>query len=73
MDGKSAGEAAWSTAQSCDGGQCVQIGTIGESVLIRSSIDPDGVHVILSRDEWREFLAGAKSGDFDGILVLENC
>jgi hypothetical protein len=54
---------------SCDGGACVQIGIMGESVLIRSSVDPDRVHITLSRDEWLEFLMGVKGGDFDGILA----
>jgi hypothetical protein len=70
---KSTDEPAWSTAKSCDGGACVQIGIKGESVLIRSSVDPDRVHITLSRDEWLEFLASAKDGDFDGVLALMSC
>lgn len=67
MDGKSAEEPAWYTTERCDGGACVQIGTLGESILIRSTIDPDGHWVTLSRDEWRAFVAGVKGGDFDSI------
>jgi hypothetical protein len=34
--------------------------------MVRSSADPDGVFN-LTRDEWREFLAGAKDGLFDDL------
>ena len=67
MGGKSAGEPTWRTAKRCDGGECVEIGALGESVLVRSSANPDGVRIILSRGEWREFVAGIKDGDFDGL------
>ena len=45
----------------------VEIGTLGESVLVRSSADPDGECVTLSRGEWRVFVAGIKDGDFDDL------
>jgi hypothetical protein len=67
MGGKKADAPTWHTRNGCDGGQCVEIGTRGESVLIRSSADPDGKHVTLSRDEWRVFVAGVKEGDFDSL------
>jgi hypothetical protein len=67
MGGKSSDEPTWRTAKRCEGGACVQIAILGESVIIRSSADPDGTCATLSRDEWREFLAGAKDGDFDTI------
>ena len=67
MDGKSAEEPAWYMTERCDSGACVQIGTLGESILIRSTIDPDGHWVTLSRDEWQAFVAGVKGGDFDSL------
>lgn len=66
MDAKSGDEPTWRSARRCDGGACVEIGTVGESVLVRSSRDADGVCVTLSREEWREFVAGVKDGAFDG-------
>jgi hypothetical protein len=65
MSGQSAGEPIWHTGRRCDGGQCVEIGTLGESILIRSSEDPGGRHVEFSRDEWQMFVDGIKDGDFD--------
>ena len=67
MGGKTAGEPIWHTARGCDGGQCVEVGTLGESVLVRSSADRDGTHVTLTRDEWQVFITGVKDGDFDDI------
>lgn len=65
MGGISAGEPAWRTARRCETGGCVQVGTLGESVLVRGSADPEGIYITLSRDEWRVFVAGVKDGDFD--------
>lgn len=67
MNSKSAGELTWRTSKFCESGACVEVGTLGESVLIRNAADPDALHVTLTRDEWRVFLAGVKDGDFDGL------
>jgi hypothetical protein len=39
----------------------------GESVMIGNTNSPDGPFKEFTMDEWREFLAGAKLGHFDGI------
>jgi hypothetical protein len=62
MGGGSVDEPTWRTASQCDAGECVEIGALGESVLVRSSVDPDGIRITLSRHEWREFIAGVKDG-----------
>jgi hypothetical protein len=67
MSGKSADEPTWRTTGRCDGGHCVQIGTLGRSIVIRSSTDQDGTYITLSRDEWEEFVAGVKDGNFDRL------
>jgi predicted secreted Zn-dependent protease len=67
MGDKSSGELTWHAARRCETGACVEIGTRGESVLIRSSADPEGPYVTLSRDEWQVFVAGVKDGDFDSL------
>jgi len=56
----------WHTGRPCDHGGCVEIAVAGEEVLVRSSVNP-GLLISLSRDEWREFLAGAKEGLFDHL------
>ena len=67
MDGGSVNEPTWRTTKRCDTGACVEIGTLSESVLVRSSGDADGICVTLSREEWLKFVAGIKDGDFDGL------
>jgi hypothetical protein len=50
----------------CDGGACIEAAAAGEDVMMRSTVNPDSIlHV--SREEWRKFLADAKSGVFDGL------
>ena len=39
----------------------------GNYVVFGNTQHPDGPVSIYSDAEWREFLAGAKQGDFDGI------
>ncbi len=58
---------SWRVARHCESGACVQIGTSGESVLVSSSADPDSLYVAFSRQEWQEFVAGVKEGEFDGL------
>jgi hypothetical protein len=62
----SANELAWRRGRWCDGGACVEVATVGEVVMMRSSADPD-IAFTVSRDEWRDFLAGAKDGLFDEL------
>ncbi len=61
------GEPIWRTARRCESGQCVAVGILGDSVLIRNSGDRDGLRLTLSSGEWQEFVAGVKDGDFDGL------
>jgi Domain of unknown function (DUF397) len=37
----------------------------GDSVLVANTRDPNGPVNVYTRAEWREFLAGAKLGEFD--------
>lgn len=67
MGGKAADEPTWHMARRSNSGACVKIGTMGKSVLIRSSADPDSPHVTLSRDERRVSVAGVKGRDFDSL------
>jgi hypothetical protein len=56
----------WHQGIKCDGGSCVEVARIDESVIMRSTVNPD-VTLTVNRDEWREFLAGAKVGCFDEL------
>jgi Domain of unknown function (DUF397) len=39
----------------------------GENILVGNTRDPDGPINSYTAAEWREFLNGAKRGDFDDI------
>jgi Domain of unknown function (DUF397) len=58
----------WRTALNCDGGACVQVAADQHSILIGSTRQPDGPVLVYSPDEWREFVAAIKKGDFDDLL-----
>jgi hypothetical protein len=60
-------EPTWHKASQCDSGQCIEIGALGGLVLVRSSADPECPRIALSHDEWQEFVAGVKDGDFDEL------
>jgi len=44
----------------------VEVGVLGEDVMLRSSQAPDVV-LTITRAEWQEFLAGAKLQVFDDV------
>ena len=64
VGGESADEPTWRTVQRCDGGECVQIGTLGDFVLVRNSADPYGTRLTMSRGAWQDFVASVKDGIF---------
>jgi len=65
--GGSVDEPEWRRAGRCEGGQCLEVGTVGEFVVVRKSADSSGTYVTVSRDEWCAFVAGVKDGEFDDI------
>jgi hypothetical protein len=58
---------AWRISSKCDIGACVGVTLQGEFVLVGSTRDPDSLVVRFTHEEWSEFLAGAKLGDFDDL------
>lgn len=63
------GDLDWHVSRTCDGGACIRVARNGESVLIGNTSSPEGQVSEFTADEWRHFLAGAKSGDFDSIAL----
>jgi len=59
----------WRVARLCDGGACIRVARRGDSVLIGSTVAPEGLIIEFTTDEWHQFLAGAKLGDFDDIVL----
>jgi predicted secreted Zn-dependent protease len=61
------GKLVWHRSRACESGACVEVATTSDTVMVRSSANPRGIPVTMSRDEWQEFLAGVKSGAFDRL------
>lgn len=61
--------AAWrkSTRSYADG--CLEVAALGDAVAWRDSTNPHAATLVMNRTEWAAFLAGAKAGDFDNLLV----
>ncbi|EFG05205.1 Regulatory protein [Streptomyces clavuligerus] len=50
-------------------GNCVELARLPDgSVALRNSRDPQGPALIYTPDEIAAFVAGARSGDFDGLI-----
>ena len=61
------GHLSWHVSRTCDGGACVMVARHGDSVVFGDTTHPDGPVYAYAKAEWKEFLAGAKLGDFDDI------
>jgi Domain of unknown function (DUF397) len=57
----------WRVSRTCESGVCVTVARQGDYVLLGNSSQPDGPVNMYTKDEWREFLAGVKLGDFDDL------
>lgn len=56
---------AWVTSSHCDTSACVEVAQDADTALIRDSKDPQGPMLHFPRQAVREFLTGAKAGEFD--------
>ena len=61
------GDIVWHISRTCDSGACVGVARRGEVVLIGNTNNPESPVTEFTLGEWRQFLVGAKLGDFDGI------
>ena len=57
----------WRVSRTCDNGACIKVACIGEVILIGNTGSPEGPFGEFTVEEWRNFVAGVKLGDFDGI------
>jgi Domain of unknown function (DUF397) len=49
----------------CDSGSCVEVAETADGMAMRDSDNPDGPILYFTREQWADFLAGARGGDFD--------
>jgi hypothetical protein len=66
--GKPADEFGWRRASLCQNGECVEVRTHEDAVLMRSSRHPAGV-IELSLEEWRSLLIAIQAGEFDDLAA----
>jgi hypothetical protein len=57
----------WHVSRTCDNGACIKVARSDEVILIGNTGRPEGPFGEFTVEEWRNFLAGVKLGDFDGI------
>jgi hypothetical protein len=54
------------STRSQSNGQCVEVaGNLPGVIAVRDSKDQAGPVLVFTSDEWREFIEGAKAGEFD--------
>jgi hypothetical protein len=66
-EGSASGDISWHISHTCESGACVGVARRGENIMIGNTNNPEASVSEFTIDEWRQFLAGAKLGDFDGI------
>jgi hypothetical protein len=60
-------DVSWRVSRTCESGVCVMVACQGDSVVLGNTSQPNGPVYRYTKDEWKEFLAGAKLGDFDDL------
>jgi hypothetical protein len=56
-------------ARSMNNGNCAEIGTVADAVLVRDSKDRAGVVLLYPAHSWLEFVREARMGRFDGLRL----
>jgi Domain of unknown function (DUF397) len=56
----------WRKASFCQGGECVEVRSCGDTVQVRSSNEPHEI-VTLTAQEWLVFVDGVRHGDFESL------
>ena len=62
---------SWRKSTASGSGNCVEVKKTGESVHVRDSKDPAGLHLTFTRPAWEAFLTRARSGELDLSLLPE--
>ena len=55
----------WRTSSFCSNGACVEIAVTDDSVLVADSKESRRQALVYTKEEWRDFIAGVKGGEFD--------
>jgi len=57
----------WQRSHACEDAACVEVCVNPGEVLVRSSTSPDGPVLRFTAAEWKAFLAGAVTGQFEPL------
>ncbi|MGB6456641.1 MAG: DUF397 domain-containing protein [Streptosporangiaceae bacterium] len=60
------GDIGWRASSLCASGECVQVARSRDTIVVRSSADPDR-QLRFTLSEWDDFLGGVRAGDFDDV------
>jgi len=55
----------WHRASLCQTGECVEIATFNDTVVIRSSAQPESGYLYFTPEDFSLFLGAVKAGGFD--------
>jgi hypothetical protein len=55
----------WITSSFCASNSCVEVSFSADTVAVRDSKDRGQTALVYSLDEWRDFVAGVRNGEFD--------
>ncbi|WP_203824522.1 DUF397 domain-containing protein [Actinoplanes palleronii] len=55
----------WRTSSFCNNTSCVEVAVTPDFVAVRDSKNLQLQALTYTTEEWRQFIAGAKSGEFD--------
>ncbi|WP_440104372.1 DUF397 domain-containing protein [Streptosporangium sp. H16] len=57
-----------SSRSGSNGGQCVEVAAnLPGVVAVRDSKNPDGAKLLFAPAEWKSFIGGVKTGEFDTL------
>lgn len=56
---------AWRKSRDSGTGDCVEVASDGERILVRDSKERQGGTLSFTESEWRAFLSGVRKGEFD--------
>ena len=55
----------WQRSSFCSSGGCVEVARESRSVHVRDTHDPEGTHLVVPVEAWRDFINRIKRGDLD--------
>jgi hypothetical protein len=54
----------WRRSSACSGGNCVEVMTVADQVLVRDSKNLDIAPLAFTKEEWEAFVRGVDNGEF---------